>query len=343
MTVEIVGAARSPFALLRALSDGAFHSGQALAVSFGLSRGAVWYQIRRVESLGLHVFKVRGRGYRLSRPLDLLDAARLDQALGKSASALAVEVMDECDSTNAELAEREDAPHGSVMVCEHQRAGRGRRGNAWHSGVGSSLTFSLKWRFSLGSAGLSGLSLAVSVAVVEALEGLGYRGIELKWPNDLLHDGKKLGGILVEVRGDTQGPCTAIIGIGLNTDLPAHLKERIDQPVTDLAAVLEAASEAGHARPPVGDLAGPRDRTTILAGALASLNSALTRYEREGFAPFRRSWSEHDAHRGRSVSIRIGDREIASGKAGGIAEDGALVLHTTEGMRSFHSGEVSLR
>ena len=333
----------SVFPLLRLMSDGDFHSGQAMAVRLGLSRGAVWYQVRHVEALGLKVFKVRGRGYRLSRPLDLLDAARLADALGKSAPTLSLNVMDECDSTNAELHRRQDAPHGSALACEHQRAGRGRRGNAWHSGVGSSLTFSLKWRFSQGAAGLSGLSLAVSVAVVEALEGLGYRGIHLKWPNDLLHDGKKLGGILVEVSGDMQGPGTAIIGIGLNTDLPVHVKEQIDQPVTDLAALPEAARAAGHSRPAAADRAEPRDRTSILATVLASLHAALARYEREGFAPFRRAWSDHDAHRGRSVSIRIGDREIASGRAEGIAEDGALILRTTEGLRSFHSGEVSLR
>jgi BirA family biotin operon repressor/biotin-[acetyl-CoA-carboxylase] ligase len=324
----------SVFPLLRLLSDGEFHSGEVLATQFGLSRGAVWYQVRRAEQYGLRVFKVRGRGYRLSRPLDLLDPARLAALLASDAPRMSASVLEECDSTSAELARNEAAAHGAVVVCEYQHAGRGRRGNAWHSGVGTGLTFSFKWRFSQGSSGLSGLSLAVSVAVVTALESLGYRGIELKWPNDLQHDGRKLGGILVEVRGDPQGPVSVIVGIGLNVDLPAELKAVIDQPVTDLATV-----RSGNGADPQG----APDRTTILAAMLASLQSAFERYEREGFAPFRPLWSGYDAHRGRRISIRLGDREIASGEAAGIAEDGAILVRTAEGERSFHSGEVSVR
>ena len=324
----------SVFPLLRLLSDGEFHSGEALAAQFGLSRGAVWYQVRRAEQVGLKVFKVRGRGYRLSRPLDLLDARRLAELLASAAPRMSATVLEECDSTSAELARNEAAPHGAVLTCEYQSAGRGRRGNTWHSGVGTGLTFAFKWRFSQGSSGLSGLSLAVSVAVVTALESLGYRGIDLKWPNDLQHAGRKLGGILVEVRGDPQGPVAVIVGIGLNVNLPQELKAVIDQPVTDLATVRSNAGSTQDAAP---------DRTTILAALLSSLQAAFERYEREGFAPFRPLWSGYDVHRGRPVSIRLGDREIASGEAAGIAEDGAIIVRTAEGERSFHSGEVSVR
>ena len=296
----------SVFPLLRLLSDGEFHSGEVLATQFGLSRGAVWYQVRRAEQYGLRVFKVRGRGYRLSRPLDLLDPVRLAELLASDAPRMSAAVLEECDSTSAELARNEAAAHGAVVVCEYQHAGRGRRGNAWHSGVGTGLTFSFKWRFSQGSSGLSGLSLAVSVAVVTA----------------------------VEVRGDPQGPVSVIVGIGLNVDLPAELKAVIDQPVTDLATVRSSNG---------ADPEGAPDRTTILAAMLVSLQSAFERYEREGFAPFRPLWSGYDAHRGRRISSRLGDREIASGEAAGIAEDGAILVRTAEGERSFHSGEVSVR
>jgi len=323
---------KSPFALLRVLADGEFHSGEALASRFGLSRGAVWYRVRHIEALGIRVFKVRGRGYRLSRPLDLIDAARLTGLLSRSAPRLAVEVADECGSTNAELAARDDAAQGAVLACEHQVAGRGRRGNAWRSAVGSSLTFSVKWRFSHGAAALSGLSMAVSVAVVAALEELGCRGIHLKWPNDLLHAGGKLGGILVEVRGDPQGPSTAVIGVGLNVNLAPEIRATIDQPVSDVQSLLPAPADRAVI-----------DRTAILAATLTHLHAMLERYEADGFAPFRSGWQERDAHRGRSVSIRIGEREIARGTAQGIAEDGALILATAEGTRSFYSGEVSLR
>ena len=168
MSVDSVTVPKLPFALLRLLSDGEFHSGEAMAAQFGLSRGAVWYQVRRAEQVALKVFKVRGRGYRLSRPLDLLDAKRLADLLASAAPRMSATVLEECDSTSAELARNESAAHGAVVVCEYQHAGRGRRGNTWHSGVGTGLTFSFKWRFSQGSSGLSGLSLAVSVAVVTA-------------------------------------------------------------------------------------------------------------------------------------------------------------------------------
>lgn len=331
----------SVFPLLRLLSDGEFHSGEKLAAQFGLSRGAVWYQVRRAEQFGIKVFKVRGRGYRLSRPLDMLDAKRLAELLATRAPRMSATVLEECDSTSAELARNEAAVHGAVVTCEYQNAGRGRRGNTWHSGVGTGLTFSFKWRFSQGSSGLSGLSLAVSVAVVTALESLGYRGIDLKWPNDLQHAGRKLGGILVEVRGDPQGPVSVIVGIGLNVNLPEELKAVIDQPVTDLATVRSSAAAARDDASDVADTAP--DRTTILAALLASLQTAFERYEREGFAPFRPLWSGYDVHRGRTISIRLGDREIASGQAAGIAEDGAILVRTAEGERSFHSGEVSVR
>jgi BirA family biotin operon repressor/biotin-[acetyl-CoA-carboxylase] ligase len=327
-----MAAEKSPFALLRVLADGEFHSGEALAARFGLSRGAVWYRVRHIDALGLKVFKVRGRGYRLARPLDLLDAQALGSTLAQSAPRMSLQVLDECGSTNSELLARDDAPHGAVIACEHQRAGRGRRGNTWHSAVGASLAFSVKWRFSHGAAGLSGLSMAVSVAVVEALESLGCSGIHLKWPNDLLHKGQKLGGILIEVRADPQGPGLAVIGVGLNVDLPPEVKKGIDQPVTDIASLLPASL------PPEA-----RSRSAILAAVLSSLHAALERYEREGFAPFRGQWAERDAHRGRSVSLRVGEREIARGTAQGIGDDGALLLATPQGVQSFYSGEVSLR
>lgn len=324
--------ARIPFPLLRLLADGRFHSGQALAGQFGCTRGAVWYRMQGVEALGLRVFKVRGRGYKLAEPLDLLDTAELARLVSDSAPSLTVEVLDECDSTNTLLLERLGvSPSGRVLACEHQRAGRGRRGNRWTSGIGASLTFSLVWRFNCGTGALAGLSLAVAVAVAEALEAFGLTGIALKWPNDLLYAERKLGGILIEVSGDPQGASAAVIGIGLNVRLPAKLADEIERPATDLAA---AALDAKAALPP---------RTALLAGILARLATALPRYEREGFAAFRDGWLARHAHRGRRVAIMQGERKLNEGEAVGVAEDGALLLRSARGLERVHSGEVSLR
>lgn len=261
-----------------------------------------------------------------------LDAAALQRDLAARAPALSVEVIAECGSTNTVLAERlatHAAASGSVLVCERQTGGRGRRGRAWLSEGGASLTFSLLWRFEQhnGPVALSGLSLSVAVAVVQALEQMGFAGIALKWPNDLLHDGAKLGGILVEV----SGPGTAIIGIGLNVQLPSGFAATLGRAVSDLAAMTE------------GRFVLP-DRTTLLAGVLAGLAAAMARYDREGFAPFRAAWQLRHAHQGLQVALLRDDQSIAAeGVATGVAEDGALLLRTAAGIEHIHSGEVSLR
>ena len=336
--ISHVSSARIPFPLLRLLADGRFHSGQLLAEQFGCTRGAVWYRIHGVEALGLRVFKVRGRGYRLAEPLDLLDAAELRRRVAARAPTLSLELLDECESTNSYLMQRLAAlPSGRVVACEHQSAGRGRRGKRWTSGVGASLTFSVAWRFSCGTAALAGLSLAVAVAVAEALESSGYARIALKWPNDLLHDGRKLGGILIEVSGDPQGATGAVIGVGLNVRLPAALAGEIDRPVTDLAAMTRTALDGVEA-----DSAAP-SRTQLLAVVLEHLAAALARYEREGFAAFRDAWLSRHAHRGRQVAIVQDGRTLTEGEALGVAADGALLLRSARGVEHIHSGEVSLR
>jgi len=261
-----------------------------------------------------------------------LDAAALQCDLAARAPALSVEVIYECGSTNTVLAERLAAhavPSGTVIACEHQTAGRGRRGRTWVSEGGGSLAFSLLWRFGRrnGPAALSGLSLSVAVAVAQSLEQMGFAGIALKWPNDLLHDGAKLGGILVEV----SAPGNAIIGIGLNVQLPPDFAATLGRPVTDLAAMTE------------GRFVLP-DRTTLLVGVLSELAAAMERHDREGFAAFRAAWQSRHAHQGQRVSMLRDDRSIAAeGVATGVAEDGALLLRTASGVERIHSGEVSLR
>src|SRR6266699_3234222 len=204
----------APFSLLRMLADGRFHSGERLGRALGLSRAGVWNLIRRIEALGLRVFKVRGRGYRLAEALDLFELEDLAARLKKISPELCVEMLDECPSTNSVLAQRAaaGAPHGTVLVCEHQSAGRGRRGHSWVCAVGGSLAFSVLWRFPRGAG---------------ALGRLGTHGVGVKWPNDLYCGGSKLGGILIESSGDILGPSTVIVGVGINVRLGTQTRERI--------------------------------------------------------------------------------------------------------------------
>src|SRR5256885_3056846 len=217
------------FSLLRMLADGRFHSGERLRTALGLSRGGILNLIRRIEALGLRVVKVPGRGYRLAEALDLFELDGLAARLKKVSPELRVEVLDECPSTNTVLAQRAaaGAPHGTVLACEHQSAGRGRRGHSWVSVVGGSLAFSILWRFPRGAGALGGLSLAVAVGAAKAVEHLGTHGVGVKWPNDLYCEGRKLGGILIESSGDILGPSAVIVGVGINVRLGTRTLGRI--------------------------------------------------------------------------------------------------------------------
>ncbi len=317
----------SSFAVLRLLAEERFRSGAEIGAALGLSRSMVWRAVRELEARGLKVFKVRGRGYRLRLPFEALDADAVGRRLGRRHAGLRLELLDECDSTNTQLAARAaaGAPSGTVLACELQRAGRGRRGASWYSGLGTSLTFSLLWRFDRGAAALGGLSLAVGVACLRALRGLGLDEVALKWPNDLVRGDGKLGGILIELAGDALGPTAAVIGIGVNVRVPENARRAIGQPVADLA------------RSPAPS------RNLLLGELLAALAEALPVFAAQGFGPFRDEWLRHHAYHGRRVRLLVPPRRTVEGIATGVAEDGALVVATRGGVERFHSAEVSLR
>ena len=238
------------FRTLRLLADGEFHSGEALARGLRVSRTTVWKALHGLEEWGVTLFKVHGRGYRLVTPVDWLDAQQINRHLGPHQEALQVHVVDTVDSTNRLLlAEAQaGAPSGLAVAAELQTRGRGRRGRGWHTGLGDALTFSLLWRFPQGAGALHGLSLAVSVALVRALRALGATEAMVKWPNDVLWRQRKLAGVLIEVQGGSAGPSAAVIGIGINVRLDESVRERIDQPVADLAAAGVPPASQSHPR-----------------------------------------------------------------------------------------------
>jgi len=317
------------FDLLRRLSDAGFHSGTALARELDATPAAIQRALRQLERLGLRLIRERGHGYRLAEPYDCVDAGAVCAHLGAQAPRFHVELLDACASTNTLLLERArgGAPSGSVIACELQSAGRGRRGNSWQSGLGGSLTFSLLWRFAQGAAGLSGLSLAAGVAAVRALASLGVGDVQLKWPNDLLHAGRKLGGILIELHGDGPGSTAAVIGIGLNLRLHPSLRDAIAQAVTDVASISNQVPQ----------------RNRLLAATLTELAQVLEQFAGQGFAPLRQEWEARHAHQGKPVTLSSGDGTTVTGRAAGVAEDGALLIETARGVERFVSGELSLR
>lgn len=317
------------FAMLRHLADGEFHSGEVLARQFGVTRATVYNSLKDVASYGLTLYSVRGRGYRLARSLQWLDADRIHAGLGAARKYLHIEILDHATSSNALMLQRstQGAPSGSVLAVEWQGAGRGRLGRTWHSGLGDTLTFSLLWRFESGLAALSGLSLAVGVAMMRALDELAVPGAGLKWPNDVLLNDGKLAGILIEAQGDVLGPSAVVIGIGLNLTAPESLRGRIGQAVSDLASL---------------DMSMP-ERNLVLAVSLKHLVPVLREFARHGFAPLRAEWESHHVFQGRPVKMHLADGTQVAGTALGVTEEGALRLATQQGEKLFHAGEVSLR
>ncbi len=318
------------FQTLRALADGAFHSGEDIARMLGVTRSAVWYGIRGMAGAGFSVETVRGRGYRLCQPVSLLDMARGRAALGPVADGLVLEIADTVDSTNTRLLQRAaqgDAPDRLVLAAEAQTAGRGRRGRVWHAAPGSALTFSVLWRFARGARELAGLSLATGVALTRALHAAGVGATKLKWPNDVLLPAGKLAGILIEMQGDMLGPSAVVIGIGVNVRADARLRAAVDRPVADAEAATGAAV----------------DRNTLLARLLTELVPVLEQFAVAGFAPLRDEWQSLHADQDQQVRLVLPDGRMLTGCARGVAEDGALLLETADGMVRQHSGEVSLR
>lgn len=320
------------FALIQRLSDGRSHSGEAIAREFGLTRAAVWKTLRKTaDEFGLDLIAEPGRGYRLATPLELLDAARIRGALSNAGRAhlSRLDIHPLIGSTNSELMRlaAEGAPSGSVCLAERQTAGRGRRGREWVSPFGVNVYLSLLWRYPFAPSNLGGASLAVGAALTDVLSELGADGLALKWPNDLLWQRRKLAGLLLEVAGESQGPCHLVVGLGLNLRMTAGQGSAIDQPWASLEAVLGAA------------MLGRNDLVALLLDALLE---TLDRYGREGLAPFLTRWRAHDAYLGEPVRLLMGERAI-EGIHVGVGEDGSLLLETSDGRRAFQAGEVSLR
>lgn len=316
--------------LIQTLADGCFHSGESLAGRIGVSRTSIWKQIQNMErAWGLKVFAVRGKGYKLAQPLDLLDeAVILHQIPAEIQRRIrALEIHASIDSTNRHLMGKLSGAVTGIQIClaEQQTQGQGRRGRNWFSPFAANIYLSLSWRSSRPPHQLGGLSLALGVVVAETLRELGFEGVGLKWPNDLVHEAGKLGGILIQMAGENEGPSSLVAGLGLNVRMPAEAGQSIGQPWVDLSVL---------GQPPA---------RSLLAGLLIkALVNGLTQYETLGLEPFLARWKRLDHYLDREVALLRGDERIL-GRCAGIAGDGALLLHTGRGLERFHGGEISLR
>ncbi len=313
--------------LLEALHDGKLHSGETLAQSLGITRSAVWKIIQQLQSLGLNIESQHSLGYSLPGGLELLDEKQIKAELSpKNAEHLKeLILLDSVESTNDYLLERVRQAFPCPMAClaEQQTRGRGRRGRSWFSPYGNNLYFSLAWHFDKDPSELMGLSLVAGLVIINSLNRYGLdKEVQVKWPNDVLWQGRKLAGVLTEVIAQSNDRCEIVLGIGINTQVPSS--SAIDQPWVDLQEIM-----------------GFKIQRNRLAGILVDeLISTLNHFETMGLNPFINPWKEHDFYKDLPLSFQYG-KELIHGLSQGITEKGELLmLDNTGQLRAFSSGEI---
>jgi BirA family biotin operon repressor/biotin-[acetyl-CoA-carboxylase] ligase len=321
--------------LLSLLADGEFHSGERLAARVGVTRAAVWKEVKKLDQFGLTVEAGAGKGYRLSRPIELLDKAVLERALqdDKRFDLDGLDIFLQVDSTNRFLMNNPPARTSAMRLCvaEWQSAGRGRLERQWVSPFGSGVCLSAAWAFAGIPAGFSALSLAAGVAAAKAIESACGVAAQLKWPNDLVWGGRKLGGILVESRIESQGRCHVVIGIGLNVSVPQECLDGVSDWRAGAVDLQTAAS---------GSVPG---RNAVVAAIAAEFGTLFREFERDSTSAWLDDWASLDFLRGKAIRV-VSETDSFDGRGAGIDSDGALLVDTNENaLRRVLAGDASVR
>lgn len=314
--------------MLLELQSGNFVSGEELAEKYEVSRASISHWMESLTSYGLDVSKVRGKGYRLNPCPVLIDRTRLVEGL-KIAGSDRFNVIDvtlESASTNSEaLTGLYSDESWNVYVAEYQSSGRGRRGKQWISPLGNSLLFSLAKRseWSLPTIYLSSLVVGMSISTL-LHEMLPNHSVQLKWPNDIYVDGRKLAGILCELQGSPSSESLLVVGVGLNILTSPNDTE---VPTTNLLELMRKSP----------------DRTEILRTICLRIMSEIANLEQTGPTKSLDRWHEFDYLFGKEVVIRQGANTY-NGMANGIDEQGQLIVVLSTGeTKMFNGGEVSVR
>lgn len=331
--------ARKEHALLARLADGQCHTRREIAASLGLAIDELPEILAALATKGLDVRSINDGTYQLARPIELLDAGHIRASLAAAIEARIsdLEIVFSTESTNTRLLDKPAEPSGAVQVClaEYQSAGRGRMRRPWHSPLGGGLCMSVAWSLARTNDHIATAGLVAGVAVRKALEQCGVRQAMLKWPNDLVQNGRKLGGLLLETRGQghrgSQASAKLVLGIGLNYFLDSRHREII--------------GELGGLQP--GDIVeacggNEPGRNLVLATILSHLLPALEQFSTEGFAPFVDAWRFADVCKDKSVRVLTPTGELA-GVARGINASGALQVEIDGEIMSIVSAQVSLR
>jgi BirA family biotin operon repressor/biotin-[acetyl-CoA-carboxylase] ligase len=318
--------------LVKSLASGQFVSGQLLGEQLGISRTAIAKHIKVLIEIGLDIYSVTGKGYKLAQPLYLLEKEKIISLLADEAEKQndlpLIEVHSLIDSTNDYLMRRlpNQVSPGQVCLAEYQSAGRGRRGRQWISPFGSQIYLSMYWYLEQGLSAAMGLSLVTALAVSDAVKAHSNIQVQLKWPNDIYLDGVKLAGILIDLEGQALEPSHCVIGIGLNLHMPAEAGKLIEQKWTDLQS---------HSKVKI-------DRNALSAQLISCLRHRLHQHQQEGLVPMLDEWHTHDAFLNKRVKLVTGER-VTQGICRGVNNQGALLLEVDGQVKPVYGGEVSLR
>ncbi len=314
--------------LIQQLAGGELCSGEWLAEQAGISRAAIARHIDQLQQIGLDIYSIKGKGYRLAQPIQLLDINEMKAHQQPNAAEILLQHL--TDSTNSQLLKKiqegQNIERGAVIIAEAQSAGRGRRGNTWVSPFGSNLYFSMYWPLEQGIQAAMGLSLVVAVAVAELLEQRYQLPIKLKWPNDIYLGYQKLGGILVELAGQSHAQCDVVIGLGLNVQMPNSSAASITQPFTDLSQ---------HITEQI-------DRNWLVPALQQTLFSTLREFEQSGFTNYAKRFNQRDLWHGEEVTISSANTQH-TGICLGVDHQGALLLEQHGAITAYFGGELSLR
>lgn len=323
---------KTAYKLLAYLSDGKFHSGQSLGRALGITRSAIWKAIQQLNLCGVEIQSISGKGYRIPRGMELLEQSIISQHLNQIAKSVLNDliILDQVTSTNDYLLSLipSHRQHNIACFAEYQTHARGRRGKTWITPFGTNIYHSLLWHFNKDPAEIVGLSLAIGVAVYNALKQYGIKGgITLKWPNDILYYDKKLAGILLETTAEHHEYCSVVIGVGINTYIPSQLGHQINQPWIDIYELTQSNP----------------NRNRLAGLLLNNIVQSLQLFEDKGLPPFLATWRKLDNMIGKKIILHTSDTNI-EGVMRNVSDKGELILLNDNGQeKKFLSGEVSLR
>lgn len=318
--------------VLHILSDGYFHSGQSIGTALDVSRAAVWKTITKIrDDWQVDIQSIRGKGYRINGGLNLLNANKIRALIPDDVQSKinTLEILTSVESTNQYLLKKSvnsDVKQGHIVLAEHQISGRGRRGRTWSSPFGRNLYISALFEFVENTSGLSSLSPVIAIIVLRVLKRAGIQDAGLKWPNDIHWQGRKLCGILLEMKGEITGIWNIVVGIGLNVNMPRENNNEITQPWTSLQQIMGI----------------PVERNLLIADIISELIRVMENYPVNGMEQFRDEWNSNDLAYNKKVKLHTPQGELM-GIARGVDDQGALLLEVDGVLQHYHAGEVSLR